>query len=114
MDHDPRAYLWDAREGADAIASFVRGRTFQDDRADVMLRSAVERQFEIIGEALRRLKKAAPDPALRASRARKGDRAPQHSDPRLRFDRRRRRAIQQSLPALRARLAGLLDEAGNA
>ena len=38
----PRAYLWDARERADAIASFVRGRTFEDYRADVMLRSAVE------------------------------------------------------------------------
>ena len=65
MDHDPRAYLWDARESADAIASFVRGRTFEDYRADVMLRSAVERQFEIIGEALRRLERAAPHVALR-------------------------------------------------
>ena len=26
MDHDPRAYLWDAREGADATISFVDGR----------------------------------------------------------------------------------------
>ena len=43
MDHDPRGHLWDARESADAIASFVRGRTFEDDRADMMLRSAVER-----------------------------------------------------------------------
>jgi len=114
VDHDPRAYLCDARESADAIASFVRGRTFKDYRTDMMLRSAVERQFEIIGEALRRLEKAAPDLALKASRARKGDRVPQHSDPRLRFDRRRRRTIHESLPALRARLAALLDEAGNA
>ena len=68
MDHDPRAYLWDPRESADAIASFVRGRTFEDYRAD-MLRSAVERQFEIIGEALRRLEKAAP-PISRLRRSR--------------------------------------------
>ncbi len=63
MEHDPRAYLWDAKESADAIAEFVRGRTFDDTAADSMLRSAVERQFEIIGEALRQLEKAAPDVA---------------------------------------------------
>jgi len=40
--YGPRAYLWGARESADAIASFVRERTFEDYRADVMLRSAVE------------------------------------------------------------------------
>ncbi len=27
MDHDPRAYLWDAKKSADAIAEFVRGQT---------------------------------------------------------------------------------------
>ncbi len=61
MDHDPRAYLWDAREGADAITSFVGGRTLDDYLADRMLRAAVERQFEIIGEALRKLQKEAPE-----------------------------------------------------
>ena len=65
MDRDPRAYLWDAKKSADAIAEFVRGRTFDDYAADSMLRSAVERQFEIIGEALRRLEKTAPDAAPR-------------------------------------------------
>ena len=45
--------------------SSARGRTFDDYAADSMLRSAVERQFEIIGEALRRLEKTAPDVALR-------------------------------------------------
>ena len=30
MDHDPRAYLWDASESAEAIVSFVRGRTIED------------------------------------------------------------------------------------
>ena len=65
MDHDPRAYLWDARESAKAITEFVRGRLFEDYASDSMLRSAVERQFEIIGEALRRLEKTAPELALR-------------------------------------------------
>jgi len=38
-----------------AIEDFVRGRTREDYQAELMLRSAVERQFEILGEALRRL-----------------------------------------------------------
>jgi hypothetical protein len=34
MDHDPRAYLWDAKKSADAIAEFVSGRTFDVYAAD--------------------------------------------------------------------------------
>lgn len=64
MRHDPRAYLWDVREAADAIASFVRGRGFDQYASDLMLRSAVERQFAIIGEALSQLSKL--DPGLGA------------------------------------------------
>jgi len=52
MQRDPRAYLWDAREAAAAILEFVEGKTFEDYARDRLLRSAVERQFEIIGEAL--------------------------------------------------------------
>ena len=44
----------------------MRGRTSDDYAADSMLRSGVERQFEIIGEALRQLEKTALDVALRA------------------------------------------------
>jgi len=53
MQRDPRAYLWDARESAAAILEFVASKTFEDYASDRLLRSAVERQFEIIGEALR-------------------------------------------------------------
>jgi uncharacterized protein with HEPN domain len=61
MERDPRAYIWDARESADQIAAFVGESTLDDYLADRMLRSAVERQFEIIGEALRQLERTAPD-----------------------------------------------------
>ena len=40
MRRDPRAYLWDVREAADAIAGFVQSRSFDDYAGDLMLRSA--------------------------------------------------------------------------
>jgi uncharacterized protein with HEPN domain len=51
MRRDPRSFLWDVREAADAIKRFTQGRS----STGLMLRSAVERQFEIIGEALSQL-----------------------------------------------------------
>jgi uncharacterized protein with HEPN domain len=65
MGHDARAYLWDAREAADAIAGFVRDRDFNQYASDLMLRSVVERQFAIIGEALNQLSKVDPGLAVR-------------------------------------------------
>lgn len=45
--------LFDIAEACDALAEFVAGRTRDDYVTNRMLRSAVERQFMIIGEALR-------------------------------------------------------------
>ncbi|HVF04023.1 MAG TPA: HepT-like ribonuclease domain-containing protein [Frankiaceae bacterium] len=56
MPRDPRAYLWDARQAAERVVGFVAGRTWQEYAGDVLLRSAVERQFEIVGEALNKLR----------------------------------------------------------
>jgi uncharacterized protein with HEPN domain len=55
MPRDPRAYLWDARRAVQLVQEFVHGRTWLDYQHDAMLRSAVERQFEIVGEALNQL-----------------------------------------------------------
>lgn len=65
MARDPKAYLWDGRNAADAIASFAEDRTFEDYKSDLLLRSAVERQFEIIGEALNQLSRVSPELAAR-------------------------------------------------
>ena len=53
MPRDPRAWLLDILVACDLLADFTKGRTFDDYSADALLRSAVERQLEIIGEALR-------------------------------------------------------------
>ncbi len=55
--------LWDARQAADRIARFTAGKSFADYSADEQLRSACERQFEIIGEALNQLARIDPGTA---------------------------------------------------
>lgn len=65
MPRDPRAYLWDARRAVALIIEFVDDRSWVDYEADAMLRSAVERQFEIVGEALGQLARVAPELAAR-------------------------------------------------
>ena len=65
MRRDPKAYLWDARQAIDAIAVFTRDRTIEDFNHDLMLRSAVARQLELVGEALSQLARHDPDLANR-------------------------------------------------
>lgn len=65
MRRDPRGLLWDAHRASEAIASFIAGRGMADYQADLLLRSAVERQAEILGEALNTLSRIAPDIAGR-------------------------------------------------
>ncbi|MEJ6001321.1 HepT-like ribonuclease domain-containing protein [Paucibacter soli] len=65
MAPDPAKYLWDALQAAERAGRFVQSKTFADYLQDEMLRSAVERQLEIVGEALGQLRKA--DPATAAT-----------------------------------------------
>ena len=57
MQRDPRAFLWDVREAALAIQSFTTGMDAATYAANPMAQAAVERKFEIIGEALNQLSK---------------------------------------------------------
>lgn len=65
MADDARAYLWDVRRAAEAIETFTAGFDAEAYARNALVRSAVERQFEIIGEALNRLSKVNPDLAQR-------------------------------------------------
>src|SRR6185437_7994828 len=49
---DVRLYLHDIAQAARLLAAFTDGKAWSDYQADALLRSGVERQFEIIGEAL--------------------------------------------------------------
>jgi uncharacterized protein with HEPN domain len=57
MPHNPEKLVLDILAAALAIDAFVHGRSRENYSSDLMLRSAVERQLEILGEALRRLQK---------------------------------------------------------
>ncbi len=54
--------LEDIRDAAAFIRDSVRGKTLGDYHSDRLLRQAIERNFEIIGEAIKRL--AEHDPGI--------------------------------------------------
>ena len=60
MKDDVLKELHDILEAASNIRRFLTGKKYEDYAEDDLLRSAVERKFEIIGEALNRIGKADP------------------------------------------------------
>jgi uncharacterized protein with HEPN domain len=62
MMRDARACLWDMQNAADAIVRFIAGLDMRSYAETELVHSAVERKFEIIGEALGQL--AELDPVL--------------------------------------------------
>ena len=56
MERDSRAYLLDVRDNCDLILDFVKDSDLTAYKANTLIRSAVERRFIVLGEALTRLK----------------------------------------------------------
>ena len=65
LPREARKYLFDIRHACERLKHFTEGKELADYTADPLLRSAVERQFEIIGEALKQMLERHPDLADR-------------------------------------------------
>jgi uncharacterized protein with HEPN domain len=61
MPRDARAYLSDIIESCDAIAAALSGIDLAAYEANRLLRSSVEREFTIIGEAMAAMSRKTPD-----------------------------------------------------
>jgi uncharacterized protein with HEPN domain len=60
MNPKARALLYDMQQAGTLAEKFISGKSFDDYVTDPLLRSGVERQREIIGEALNQLAKIDP------------------------------------------------------
>ncbi len=56
MERELKKLLFDIQEAALAIKRFISDKNLADYQASDLLRSAVERKFEIVGEALNRIR----------------------------------------------------------
>jgi uncharacterized protein with HEPN domain len=65
MHADSSKLLWDALQAAERVNRFTAGKTFGSYEQDELLRSGVERQLEVIGEALNQLRRIDPATAAR-------------------------------------------------
>ena len=63
MNDHTKKLLVDVLESGRSVRGWCRHRTFAEYEADRQLRRAVEREFEIIGEALHRIARLDPDTA---------------------------------------------------
>ena len=115
MQADPRILLADIdRAGAD-IESFTDGMDTSAYVADALAQAAVERKFEVIGEAVNGLLKSHPDLAARFPESRKIidfrnvlAHGFAHMVPEVVWD-----YVQNHLPQLRQVVRTLLDEFGS-
>lgn len=60
MPRDASAFAWDALQACALLEESTDGVSFAEYERGALLRSAVERQLEIIGEALNRIARDAP------------------------------------------------------
>lgn len=63
MQLEGKKYLYDIQQACERLKRYTADKTLQDYESDDLLRSGVERQFEIMGEALHGLSRIEPDTA---------------------------------------------------
>jgi uncharacterized protein with HEPN domain len=113
MELESRKYLFDIRRASALIAQFTADRDIEDYTRDPMLRAAVERELEIIGEAMAQLSRVDQSLAARISERRRIIafrniliHAYAEIDDRLVWD-----VVQTKLPVLRREIDALLSDA---
>jgi uncharacterized protein with HEPN domain len=116
MQREAPAYLRDVVEARDAIDSVLAGVEFDEYQATRMLRSSVEREFTIIGEAVAVLSRTEPQLFARITNGRRIvdfrnqlTHACLHVDDRIVW-----LIARNDVPLLRAERAELLAEVGDA
>ncbi len=67
MQLETKKHLYDIQQASARISEFTAGSLWEDFIRSPMMMAAVERQFEIIGEALSRLAKLGPQLAAQIS-----------------------------------------------
>jgi uncharacterized protein with HEPN domain len=60
MKDEVLAHLHDIVQAGTTVKRFIHGRSYDEYASDEQLRSAVERKFEIMGEALNRIRRDDP------------------------------------------------------
>jgi len=60
---DPEKYLYDILSSCEFLLEFTHNKTVDDYTKDRAIRSAIEREMQIIGEALMQLDKISPETA---------------------------------------------------
>ncbi len=115
MKRPPSAFLWDIEHACSAVERFVHGLDLGRYQTDLLVRSAVERQLQNIGEAVTQLTKLDPVLASRVPRQRQliGFRdILVHGYSGLN-DAEIWRVLHDNLPELRAAVAALVQEMGS-
>ncbi|NPV58908.1 MAG: DUF86 domain-containing protein [Actinobacteria bacterium] len=112
MQVEAKKFLYDIQRASELIANFIAGKSLAEYEEDVMLQSAVERQFEIVGEALAKLTRVDETLAKRISDYRRIIsfrniliHGYMEVDHRIVWD-----IAESKLPTLRSEVAALLDE----
>lgn len=67
MQLKSKKYLYDISTAAGKVSNFLSGKQWEDYASEDLLRAGVERQFEIIGEALNQLSKIDPETVAQIS-----------------------------------------------
>ena len=112
MRNRSKGYMWDMLRSVQAMQEYTEGKSLGDFQDNPMLRDAIERRFEILGEALVRLRQS---DAATAERIEHQERIVgfrnilAHQYDRIEPDQ-VWRTIREDLPSLKIQLESLLGE----